>query len=87
MSNSLEDRLAAIESRNAKVETDKAWETSHTRRGFLALVTWLAAGFTLSLLGSDNPWILALVPVMGYIISTLSLPYLRQFWLTKVHKK
>jgi hypothetical protein len=84
---SVEDRLSAIESRNAKVEADKAWETSLARRGFLALITWLAAGFTLSLLGSENAWILALVPVMGYIISTLSLPYIRQFWLTKVHKQ
>ena len=31
----LEDRLSQIEARNKKVETDKAWETSRTRRVLL----------------------------------------------------
>lgn len=84
---SIEERLASIETRNLRVEADKAWEKSLTRRAFLALITWLAAAFTLALMGSPEPGFLALVPVLGYIISTLSLTYLRRFWMEKVHAR
>ena len=37
---SLEERVAKIEARNAKVEADKAWETSWVRRFSIALLTY-----------------------------------------------
>ncbi len=81
----LEERIARIEARNAKVDADKAWETSHTRRGFIALITYLAAGFSLYLLGSNAPWFYALIPVLGYILSTLTIPLLRVLWQNHVY--
>jgi hypothetical protein len=45
---SLIKRLEKIEVRNKKVETDKAWKTSWTRRLLLALFTYLAIGFYLN---------------------------------------
>ncbi len=38
---SLEERVAKIETRNQTVESDKAWETSWTRRGAIALFTYV----------------------------------------------
>ncbi len=87
MPSPLEDRVRAIEARNAKVEAHKAWETSLARRGFLAGVTWLAATLTLAVLEVERPFLPALVPVIGYVISTLSLPYLRRFWIRRFHDK
>lgn len=76
-----ETRLSAIEERNTRVETDKAWETSWVRRGLIILITYICAVVLMSLLGSDNAWMNALVPVMGYTLSTLSLPLAKQYWL------
>ncbi len=84
---SLEERLTRIEARNAKVEADKAWEISLARRGTIAMITWLIAGFSLYLLGSNAPWFYALIPVLGYVLSTLTIPLLRVLWQNHVYKK
>lgn len=77
---SLEERLAAIEARNRRVETDKAWETSGTRRAAIAVLTYVVAVITLVLIGAERPWLGAVVPVLGFLLSTLSLPVVRQWW-------
>ncbi len=77
---SIEDRLAAIEARNAKVETEKAWETSWVRRGSVALITYIVISIMLMIVGHDGAWIHSLVPVIGYLLSTLALPFVRQQW-------
>lgn len=85
MSN-LEDRIVAIEARNARVADDKAWETSWLRRGAIAGITYVCAIVLLTLLGHDAALLHALVPVMGYLLSTLSLPLVKTFWLKHHHK-
>lgn len=42
----LEEDIRKIEERNRKVESDKAWELSWTRRGLIALFTYIAIGHT-----------------------------------------
>ena len=74
---SIEDILQ----RNNRVELDKSWETSKTRRAIIAFITYLTATTFLKLIGNDAPLINALVPVGGYLLSTLSLPYLKQMWI------
>ncbi len=39
--NGLEKRIEAIEKRNKKVETDKAWETSMTRKICIMVLTYI----------------------------------------------
>jgi purine-cytosine permease-like protein len=78
----LEPRLAAIEERNVRVETDKAWETSWTRRVVIAVITYVAVGFMLMLINADNPWLGAIIPVLGFLLSTLSLPLVKNVWAT-----
>ena len=79
----VEERIAAIEERNQRVHMDKAWERSHTRRGVIAIMTYLTAGVFMSVNHFLHPWITALVPVLGYILSTLSLPWIKQYWLSR----
>ncbi|MFA5049429.1 MAG: hypothetical protein WC501_00315 [Candidatus Micrarchaeia archaeon] len=51
----LEKRIEKIEERNRKVELDKSWEISITRRGVLVLFTYLAIGFYLSAIEIKDP--------------------------------
>lgn len=73
--------------RNIRVETDKAWETSKTRRLIIAAITYLTAVTFLKLIGNDAPQINGLVPVGGYLLSTLSLPLIKTWWIAKYGNK
>lgn len=78
-----DEALKLILERNARVEADKAWETSKTRRGSIAGITYLIAGLYMSALGASLPWLNAFIPVGGYLLSTLSLPIIKRNWLKK----
>jgi hypothetical protein len=82
----LEKRLKNIENRNKKVEVDKAWETSLTRRFLLILFTYLSIGFYLNAININRPWLNAIVPAIGFFLSTLTLPYLKNLWLKFIKK-
>lgn len=83
----LEQELAAIKERNAKVEADKAWETSLVRRLFIAGVTYIVAAIYMEMAGLGNPILGACVPTGGYLLSTFSLPPLKKFWINKCYRK
>ncbi len=76
-----------IHKRNKRVEADKAWETSLTRRSIIAVVTYLIVGFYLNLLKVDYAWLHALVPPAAYVLSTLSLGFIKTIWIEKIYKK
>lgn len=77
----LEQRIKNIEERNAKVELDKAWEKSFTRRFLLCLFTYLAIGLYLSAIGIQNPWLNAIVPAVAFMLSTLTMPFFKKMWI------
>lgn len=76
----IEKRLLAIENRNKKVELDKAWETSWTRRLSVSLLTYAVVTTYLVVINNDKPFINATVPALGYLLSTLLLKSIRNFW-------
>lgn len=76
-----------IDKRNKRVEADKAWETSLTRRTIVAFVTYLVVGFYLNLLNVNYAWLHALVPPVAYVLSTLSLPIVKRIWINRIYKK
>ncbi len=79
--NNLEKRIAAIEARNVRVEDDKRWETSWTRRLSVAVLTYFVV---LAYLGivvhNDRPLINAFVPGIGYLLSTAVMQTIRTVW-------
>ena len=77
----LEKRIEQIELRNKRVEADKAWETSWTRKISIAVLTYLVVAAYLHFVIHINPWLNALVPVAGFLISTLTMSYLKKIWL------
>jgi uncharacterized protein (DUF983 family) len=78
--------VETLQGRNARVESDKAWETSLTRRSIIAIGTYIIIGGYLNLLSVPSAWLHALVPPLAYILSTLSLPVLKGLWINKIYK-
>lgn len=79
----LEIRTQKIEERNLGVEADKAWETSWTRRILLTIFTYLAIGIYMWAIGISRPWLNAVVPSIGFMLSTLTMPFFKKIWLKR----
>lgn len=79
--------IEQIFERNSRVEMNKAWETSKTRRFFIAGITYLVAAFFMWRIDVAEPMINALVPTGGYLLSTLSLTFIKRRWLKKYGSK
>lgn len=75
--------LEAIKERNKRVEAEKAWEISWTRRLFIAAVTYALAGVWLLVINDSYPWLKAFIPAVGYLLSTFSLPLIKNWWMKK----
>ena len=79
----IEQEIASIKERNARVGAEKAWETSWFRRLTITLLTYFAAAIWLYVLDVNNFWANALVPAIGYFLSVQSLPFIKNWWLSK----
>lgn len=77
----LEKEIEIIKERNARVETDKAWETSYFRVLLISLIIYVVAVKFLIFIGSQNYFLNALVPAIGYFISVQSLPFIKKWWI------
>ena len=73
--------------RNARVEVDKAWERSMTRRGLITVATYVVIGGYLSFLGIEGAWLHAVVPAVAYILSTLCLSQIKPLWIKNFYKQ
>lgn len=82
----LQRELDLIKQRNARVEADKAWETSYFRIGIICLITYLVAASLLFVLGNNAFWLDALVPPVGFFLSTQSLIILKRWWIRTQYK-
>jgi hypothetical protein len=83
MKKTIEERLSIIEARNQKVESDKAWETSWTRRLSIMLLTYVVVVIYLHFVVHIEPWVNGLVPVIGFVLSTLTVSLLKSEWLRR----
>ena len=78
---SINERIQKIEERNKKVELDKGWEISLTRKIILAILTYLVIVLFLYITNLPKPFVNAIVPTMGFVLSTLSLPIFKRLWM------
>jgi hypothetical protein len=81
------NEIESIKERNRRVETDKAWETSKTRRIIVALMTYVIILIFLLLIGAPYPFLNAIVPTAGFVLSTLTLPFFKKWWINNFYKK
>ena len=81
-----EKEIKELKERNKRVEADKAWETSWTRRLLIALFTYLAIALYLFAISVPLPWLNAIVPTTGFLLSTLTLPTFKKIWIKRMKK-
>ena len=77
----LENEIAKIKESNKRVELDKAWETSWTRKICICILTYIVVVIYSYLINKNNNiWLSSLVPVIGFTLSTVSLNLVRTVW-------
>jgi hypothetical protein len=81
-----QQQLEEIKARNKKVEIDKAWEKSKTRIVSIAILTYFIAAAWLYTIGVYNYWLSALLPALGFVLSTQSLPFIKRWWVKQCAK-
>ena len=69
----LEKEIENIKTRNNKVELDKKWETSLTRKICICILTYIVViVYSYIVRNYSNILLSSLVPVIGFTFSTLS---------------
>ena len=77
----LKKEIENIKQRNKRVELDKKWETSWTRKICIMILTYIVVIiYSYVIWNIDNIFLSSLVPVIGFTLSTLSLRLIRKMW-------
>lgn len=84
---SLEERISQIEARNRRVEASKAWEGSFLRKSVVALSTYIVMVLVMSTMGVKDAFVSAIIPTLGFLLSTLSLSFVKDYWIKYIYKK
>ena len=80
----IEKEIEEIKERNRRVELDKKWETSITRKVCIAVLTYIVViAYNILTDKITNVFLASLVPVIGFTLSTLSLKVVRKVWEKK----
>lgn len=82
----LEKRVASIEERNARVELDKGWEISAARKIIILVTTYILIAIYMTFIGVTDPWLNAIIPSLGFLISTMTLQWAKNIWLKSQNK-
>lgn len=83
----LQFEINEIKKRNQRVEADKAWETSWIRKIIILLVTYIVVVLFFYFAQLPKPFINAIVPAVGFVLSTLTISFFKKWWVNKVYKK
>ena len=84
---SLKREIENIKKRNKRVELDKRWETSFTRRLCICILTYIIVViYTYVISKISNIFLSSLVPVIGFSLSTVSLKGIRKIWENLINK-
>ena len=79
----LEERIKKIEERNKRVESDKAQETCILRKILVIIFTYIFAVLYLKIADTTNPFFGAVVPCVGFYLSTWSINIIKKWWIKK----
>lgn len=83
----LAEEINKIKERNINVEADKAWETFLTRKILIAVLTYIVISLFFYYAGFPNPLKSAFVPTLGFIFSTLSVPFFKNLWIKYIYRR
>ncbi len=77
----LQEQIDEINTRNKRVEIDKAWETSLTRKVMVIVLTYLVVMVLFLVMTLPNPFVNAIIPSAAFVISNLSIPVVKKWWI------
>lgn len=77
----LEHEINQIHERNKRVELDKAWELSWTRKFIVAFLTYVVVVCFFVFARLPDPFVNSIVPALAFIISNLSMSVFKKIWL------
>ncbi len=83
----VEQEIVLIKDRNQKVEAEKAWEVSLFRVTTVAVITYFVASVVMYVIRVEKYYLNALIPTVGYILSTQSLPLVKRAWIKRYLEK
>lgn len=72
-----------IKERNKRVEMEKAWEISLFRKILIVIFTYIVIALFFIFVRLPKPFLNAIVPTIGFILSTLSVSYFKKIWIKK----
>ncbi len=87
---SLEELIKDVEDikkRNLRVEADKAWETSTARKGAILALTYGVMVVFFVVAKIERPFVNALVPVLAFALSTLTLSLFKKWWVRRMTQR
>jgi uncharacterized membrane-anchored protein len=79
-------KIEEIKKRNQRVEADKAWETSWLRRLIIFVLTYIVISIFFIFAQLPKPFINAIVPAVAFIVSALTIPVFKAWWLKRFIK-
>ncbi|MBI2415584.1 MAG: hypothetical protein HYV33_02905 [Candidatus Kerfeldbacteria bacterium] len=82
----LKKELDEIKARNKRVEADKAWETSWTRKLLVLMLTYFVIVIFFLVAKLSDPFTNAVVPSVAFVLSTLTVPLFKKWWLNNIRK-
>ena len=82
----LKNEIREIKQRNTRVEADKAWETSLFRKILVAILTYAVIVLFFAVAELPKPFVNAIVPTLGFLLSTLSVSVFKKLWLKRRKK-
>ncbi len=82
----IEEEINLIRCRNRKAEADKAWEISNMRKIAVALTAYFVMICVMYVLKMENLFIGAIIPTLGFILSTVSADLVKKIRMKKFYK-
>ena len=83
----LEAEVDKIKERNKRVEADKAWETSWARKIVIALFTYALSVVILASIRAPEPFLNAMIPTIGFLLSTATFGFAKGWWIANVYRR
>lgn len=82
----LKNEIEEIKRRNVRVEIEKAWEISLARKIIVSILTYVVIVLFFIFVDLDRPFTNAIVPTLGFIVSTFSIGVFKNFWINWKNK-
>ncbi len=83
--NQIEDQLAKLEFKCKSNDLNYAWNNSWFRRIMTAVLTYLVVLLFFVVGQLPRPLINALIPTVGFILSTLTIGYFKKIWIKYIY--